>query len=236
MFNYAIRFETNAAGAVTGFCRDIDGFEVSAATRQDVIVLASTEMSNVLAKLAANRRTIPMASSPMEGEQIIPLSAVVVAKIALWNEMLKREMRKSDLYNLLSVAPAQVDRLLDFHYQSKIHSLEEALSALGVEIRGAAPDQQWINLAQGGFFAKRLVDAYVAAGVTEMPIGKNREGLASVKTYSLDYILRTRYARQPDTMQAVDSVLESLVASGLFRRSRMIDPKTNHEVDSIALA
>lgn len=79
-------------------------------------------------------------------------------------------------------------------------------------------------------------DAYREKGVREMPIGKNRGALDKVKNYSLDYILRTRYARQAGTMQAVDSVLESLEATGLFLRSKMLDPVTAVEVDSMKLA
>jgi hypothetical protein len=68
-----------------------------------------------------------------------------------------------------------------------------------------------------------------------MPIGKTMEGIAKVKRYSLDFILRSRYARQPNTMQAVDAVLDQIVATGRFRRSTMKDPVTGKSVDSIAL-
>lgn len=235
MYNYPIRM-SEEGGKILGRCADLPDFKIVASDAQGVVDAAPNEINDLLNKFVGKRMSIPLASEPEEGDEIVRLSALAIAKATLWNRMLEIGMRKLDLYTKLSVAPVQVDRLLDFTYQSKIQSLEEALKALETGIRVSAIDMQWIELANGGFYAQRLVDAYVAAGVSEMPIGKTKGGLATVKTYSLDYIIRTRYARQPDTMQTTDAVIDSLLASGHFRRSQMIDPKTSIPVDSIALA
>lgn len=238
MFNYPVKTEHTAPNETTITVRDLGDHRVISSTLTDELAIHDAEVNLValaLADFVTQRKRIPEATDAEAGEHALNIPAVMLAKIALWNEMMDRNMKKADLYNLLKIAPVLVDRLIDFTYPSKMNSLEEALAQLSVTLRMLPTDRQWISLAQGGFFAQRLVDAYVAAGVTEMPIGKTREGLASVKTYSLDYILRTRYARQPDTMQAVDTVLESLESTGLFRRSLMKDPKTNRDVESIAL-
>lgn len=235
MFNYAIRTQADN-DKVIGSCADLPELKIVGNSAEGVLDIAPAEINAAFNKRVANRMPIPLASEPEEGDSIVRLSALSVAKATLWSRMIELGMRKFDLYTKLSVAPVQVDRLLDFTYQSKIQSLEEALAALETGIRVSAIDMQWIELAYGGFYAQRLVDAYVAAGVTEMPIGKTKGGLATVKPYSLDYLIRTRYARQPDTMQTTDAVIDSLLASGHFRRSQMVDPKTSIPVDSIALA
>jgi predicted RNase H-like HicB family nuclease len=235
MYNYAIRFNEEGGETVIGFCRDFPDLEVFGHSRKEVMNNAQDAISAEMTEMAHNRQIITPASAPKEGEEEVVLPAITVAKITLWNAMIKRRMLKSDLCKLLNVAPVVVDRLTDFSYPSKIHSLEEALSALDSGIRVIAQDHGWVNLAQGGFFVQRLVDAFVGAGVREMPIGKTRGALVGVKSYSLDYILRTRYARQPDTMQAVDTVLQDIEATGYFRCSSMVDPQTGREVDSLAL-
>ena len=60
--------------------------------------------------------------------------AVTVAKIALWNAMMQRDMRKADLCRLLGVHQAQGDRLVDFLHTSKIEQLEAALKAFDLRL------------------------------------------------------------------------------------------------------
>ncbi|WP_345945790.1 type II toxin-antitoxin system HicB family antitoxin [Pseudomonas sp. dw_358] len=76
-------------------------------------------------------RPIPLPSVPAEGERVIHLSALVAAKVSLWNAMREKNMRKADLIRLLGSAQTKVDRLLDFEHGSKIEHVEAALAALG---------------------------------------------------------------------------------------------------------
>lgn len=240
MYDYAIRFEKDATPGLAVFCRDLPELNSYGDDQEHAMREALDAIETTLSLYVDQRRAIPEATPAQEGEHVIHLPAVTVAKIALWNEMMKRGMRKADLCRALGVHQAQGDRLVDFLHTSKMEQLEAALKALETSIRVSPADPDWIDMphggAQAGFYVERLVDAYRAAGVTEMPIGKTKEGLSSVKDYSLDYILRTRYARQPNTMQAVDAVLDQIVATGLFIRSSMKDPVTGREVESLAMA
>lgn len=233
--NYAITITETAPGLFTGTSRDFADIKVTGKSLDEVLEKAPEAIESAVSNLVEKRILFPVASEPEDGDHLVRLSAVTVGKMAIWWEVIVRNLSKADIYKQMNIVPAQLDRIMDFAYPSKMPSLEAALKALNTSIRVTAQDDQWVELAHGGFFVRRLVDAYVAAGVREMPIGKTREGLTSVKPYSLDFILRTRYARQPDTMQAVDTVLDSLEATGLFRRSLMNDPKTNREVESMAL-
>lgn len=113
------------------------------------------------------------------------------------------------------------------------------MEALNTEARVTLADPQWINLphggSQAGFYAGRLVDAFNQEGVREKVIGGIHKGLVEVKPHSLDYLIRTRYAKTPDTKQVVAAVIDDLVSTGLFQRSTMNDPETGREVDSLAL-
>lgn len=120
-----------------------------------------------------------------------------------------------------------------------MNQLEKALEARNTEVRESPADLQWINLphggSQAGFYVGRLVDAFNQEGVREKVIGGIHKGLAEVKTHSLDFLLRTRYAKTPDTKQVVAAVIDDLVSTGLFQRSTMSDPETGKAVDSLAL-
>ncbi|MCE0464885.1 type II toxin-antitoxin system HicB family antitoxin [Pseudomonas uvaldensis] len=130
MYDFAIRFEQDATG-VAVFCRDLPelnsfGDDIEHAVREAMDAIGTT-----LSLYVDQRRAIPSASDPQEGEHVVHLPAVTVAKIVLWNAMMERDMRKADLCRLLGIAQTQGDRLVDFLHTSKMEALENALAALG---------------------------------------------------------------------------------------------------------
>ena len=131
MYDYAIRFEEDDAPGVAVFCRDLPQLNSYGDDREHAISEALDAIESTLSLYVDERRTIPAASAPLTGEHVVHLPAVTVAKIALWNAMMEKDMRKADLCRLLGVHQAQGDRLVDFLHTSKMEQLENALAALG---------------------------------------------------------------------------------------------------------
>jgi len=222
MYDYAIGFERDDTSGLAVFCRDLPQFHSYGDDEQHALSEAVDGIETTLSIYVDERRAIPAASEPEAGELVVHLPAVTVAKIALWNAMMERDMRKADLCRLLGVHQAQGDRLVDFLHTSKMEQVEAALKAVGASIRVSVKSSKtWIELPYGGgpeagFYAERLVDVFIERNIIEMFTGANAGSLDKVKTESLDYLLRTRYAKRPDTMQAVNEVFKQLVATGLF--------------------
>lgn len=131
MYDYAIRFESDTAPGLAVFCRDLPELNSYGEDEQHALAEAVDAIETTLSIYVDQRRPIPTASPAQPGEKVVHLSAVTVAKIALWNEMMARGMRKADLCRLLGVAQVQGDRLVDFLHTSKMEQLEAALLALG---------------------------------------------------------------------------------------------------------
>lgn len=131
MYDYAIRFEQDSASGVAVFCRDLPELNSYGDDRDHAVSEALDAIETALSVYVDQRRAIPLASAPQDGEHVVHLPVVIVAKIALWNSMIERDMRKADLCRLLGVHQAQGDRLVDFLHTSKIEQLEAALSAFG---------------------------------------------------------------------------------------------------------
>ncbi|MCP1446412.1 antitoxin HicB [Pseudomonas sp. GGS8] len=131
MYDYAIRFEEDNEPGVAVFCRDLPQLNSYGDNRDHAISEALDAIETTLSIYVDERRAIPAASAPLAGEHVVHLPAVTVAKIALWNAMMERDMRKADLCRLLGVHQAQGDRLVDFLHTSKMEQLENALAALG---------------------------------------------------------------------------------------------------------
>lgn len=222
MYNYAIRFEKDTVPGLAVYCRDLPQLNSYGDDEEHAVREAVDAIETTLSIYVDERRAIPEATPPQDGERVISLPAVTVAKIVLWNTMIERDMRKADLRRLLGVHQVQGDRLVDFLHTSKMEQVEAALKAIGAGIRVSVKSSKtWVELPYGGgpeagFYAERLVDIFIERNIVEMLTGANTGTLDKVKPESLDYLLRTRYAKRPDTMQAVKDVFQQLEATGLF--------------------
>lgn len=135
MYDYAIRFEEDGtAPGVAVFCRDLPELNSFGDDRQHAISEAVDAIESALSIYVDQRRTIPAATPAKDGEVSIHLPAVTVAKIALWNEMQARGMRKADLCRSLGVSQTTGDRLVDFLHTSKMEQLERALESLKLKV------------------------------------------------------------------------------------------------------
>ena len=130
MYDYAISVNEEA-GSFWSSCDDIPEAHSAGDTLEELLIHAAEGLEVALSIYVDQLRHIPKASPPKEGQHVIRLSALVVAKVELWNAMRDKGMRKADLCRLLGAAQTKVDRLVDFEHSSKIEQVESALAALG---------------------------------------------------------------------------------------------------------
>lgn len=77
------------------------------------------------------RQPVPLPSKPTPGQQTVALPALETAKVLLWNEMQRQNLRKAELARMLNVHQPQIDRLFDLRHSSKLDFVEQAALALG---------------------------------------------------------------------------------------------------------
>ncbi|MGP9823773.1 type II toxin-antitoxin system HicB family antitoxin [Ectopseudomonas khazarica] len=132
MYNYAIRFERDdRAPGLAVFCRDLPELNSYGDDEAHALNEAVDAIETTLWVYVESRIRIPQATEAQPGEHVVHLSAVTVAKIALWNQMVAQGMRKADLCRLLDVSQTQGDRLVDFRHNTKMEALEKALAKFG---------------------------------------------------------------------------------------------------------
>jgi antitoxin HicB len=182
---------------------------------------------------------IPEASIPTERQQVAKLPIQVVAKIALWNAMQADGIRVAGLARMLDLSHTVASRLVDFEHNSKIEQLEAAFKTLRTDIKTVTRSRSWIVMPHGGpeagFYFERLVDELKLRKTDHIVIGAVASAINKVKPYSLDYWLRSRYARTPNTKQATFEVIKQLMSTGLFDRRDAVDPETGRDVDAVYL-
>ena len=87
-----------------------------------------------------------------------------------------------------------------------------------------------------GFDATDLKDHMLKKNIRYMIQGQQACTLANhTKPHSLDYWLRTQHAGRRDTKQAVNSVIEQVVSTGIFYQGHFICPDSGRMCKGIAL-
>lgn len=131
MFNYAVKLEHDSdTGAWVVSCRDLPLLNSVGDSVDEALLEAVDAAIMALSIEVEERRPIPDASQPEEGEYIITLPVLVVMKAALHNAMLASGTRKAELARLMGMKGQQIDRLLDVAHSSKVETVELALRQL----------------------------------------------------------------------------------------------------------
>lgn len=131
MFNYAVKLEHDSdTGTWVVSCRDLPLLNSVGDSVDEALLEAVDAAIMALSIEVDERRPIPEASQPEEGEYIITLPVLVVMKAALHNAMLASGTRKAELARLMGMKGQQIDRLLDVAHSSKVETVELALRQL----------------------------------------------------------------------------------------------------------
>lgn len=113
--------------------RDFPELESVTYSLEDIELEAQEGIKNGIAAQMEERCPVPAPSAVQADDIAIHVSVLVRLKAELHNAMLTTHTRKADMARKLSLNAAQMDRLLDVYYASKVEALEQALYLLGYE-------------------------------------------------------------------------------------------------------
>lgn len=114
--------------------RDFPQQQAACYKREDVELEAQESLLTAIAIEMEEGRQIPSASALQTDEIAIPLPVLVKLKLELHNRMLSAGTSKAVLARQMGLNGAQIERLLDVAYASKVEVLEQALYLLGFEV------------------------------------------------------------------------------------------------------
>lgn len=116
---------------------DIPEALTAGSTHEEAIAMAKDALVTALEFYFDDRREIPEPSRVKKGQVPIELPASVSAKVLLLNEMVRQQVRPSELARRLGTTPQEVNRLTQLTHATKIDGIDNALHALGkrLEVR-----------------------------------------------------------------------------------------------------
>ena len=103
-------------------------------TREEALLRAEDALESALAMYIAARETLPVPSEPEASEAIVPLSALGMAKNALYEAMREQGVGRAELARRLRWHLPQINRVLDLCHASRMEQVETALAALGLRL------------------------------------------------------------------------------------------------------
>jgi len=108
---------------------DVPEAAAVADTESDALEQAADGLEAALQMYVEARRPLP--AVVFTDGPAVTLSASVVIKLLISDEMVRQGMRKADMARAMRLHPPQIDRLLDLCHCTKIDTLEAALAVMG---------------------------------------------------------------------------------------------------------
>lgn len=134
MFHYPASYTLDeASGEYHIQYRDFPELASVTYSLEDIELEAQDGIKNGIAAEMEEHRLVPAPSALQPGDILVHVPILVRLKAELHNAMLTTHTRKADMARKLGLNAAQMDRLLDVYYASKVEALEQALYLLGFE-------------------------------------------------------------------------------------------------------
>jgi antitoxin HicB len=131
---YAAVLTPDDAGGFTVTFRDVPEAITEGDSREEALLRAEDALESALAMYVAAREPLPEPSAAQPDEAMVPLSALGMAKAALYEAMRAQNVGRAELARRLRWHLAQVNRVLDLRHESKMEQVETALAALGLRL------------------------------------------------------------------------------------------------------
>ena len=130
MRSYPAKFIKEGDGYTVTF-RDVPEAITEGDSFDEAMANAADALETALSFYVGERQAFPIPSAARRGEKQVELSALGMAKTALYEAMLAENVGRAELARRLGCHLEQVSRLLDLTHASKFEQLERAMAAVG---------------------------------------------------------------------------------------------------------
>lgn len=187
MVRYPVTFKQDDNDTILVSFPDFPEAHTFGEDKDDAMLRARDALATIVDGYIRARRELPKPSATRGNT--VALSALMSAKVDLYNAMMSAKVNKSELARRLKAHPPQVDRLLDLRHSSQLDQLEAAANALGAEIdacivmRSSRTDQPRLLLVEAKTTRKRVAGVHpgILTGARAIRAGGSLKTAASTK-------------------------------------------------------
>jgi len=102
---------------------------------EDALAMAADALEAAISFYFDRNQAVPPPSKPKAGQHSVALPLSVSAKILLWNEMIRQNVKPAELARRMGISRQAAQRLTDIRHATKIDTIAEAMAALGNGVR-----------------------------------------------------------------------------------------------------
>lgn len=124
------KLTADAEGGFMVTFRDIPEAISQGDDEKEALELAKEALLSAFMKYVEEQRQITMPSPQNHDEILFPLPSSVVAKVLLFNEMTRQQIKPDELANRLNLAPLVITQLINMRTPAKLDAIQSALLAL----------------------------------------------------------------------------------------------------------
>ena len=122
--------ETGREGYVVSF-PDVYGANTGGWSWDEAVEMAEDCLGAALSFYTDDDEDIPTPSQPTDGQVMIPVPALVAAKLTVYSAMREQGLTRKDLAEKLGLTEEATRKLLDPLYRTHLSQVEKALKAVG---------------------------------------------------------------------------------------------------------
>ena len=130
-FEYPVLLTPAEEGSFVVTCRDLPEVITQRENVTDALAEAADAVDEAFAARMQADESLPLPSSPCEGEYLVSPPAGTVAKVALYIAMREVGVTKVELAKRLGVDEKEVRRMLDPRHGTKLPRIAQAVCLLG---------------------------------------------------------------------------------------------------------
>ena len=133
MFDYPVILTPDDGTMLVTF-PDVPEAITFGADTDEALMYAIDALESALSFYVDDRKPLPVPSKPKRGQKTVRPSALECAKLGVYQAMMDKGIRKSELARRLGWHMPQVDRLFDLRHALRLDQIEAAAWALGLHV------------------------------------------------------------------------------------------------------
>jgi len=103
--------------------------------RKDALSMAADALVTAISFYFDRNQAVPLPSKPKAGQDTVALPLSVSAKVLLWNEMIRKNVKPAELARRMGISRQAAQRLTDIRHTTKIDTIAKAMEVLGSGVR-----------------------------------------------------------------------------------------------------
>lgn len=134
MLAYPVDLEKDGKWLIVSF-PDVPEGHSNGIGRKDALAMAVDALVAAISFYFDRNHAVPLPSKPKAGQDTVALPLSVSAKVLLWNEMIRQNVKPAELARRLGISRQAAQRLTDIRHTTKIDTIAEAMEVLGSGVR-----------------------------------------------------------------------------------------------------